>query len=217
MSPKATRWIRCLLALVLPVVLLAALGYWAVKRVGGWLVVADPLQHARAIVVLSGGAPFRAMGAADVYHQGWAPEVWITSADDRETTEAYERLTVPYIPDREYSRQVLEKLGVPAGSIRMLPAPIHNTDEEVRVIGDTLRQVGGNSVIIVTSPPHTRRVKTIWRIELGDRKHAIVRYDTYEHYDPDHWWRITNEGDDVVHEVLGLLNAQMGFVAKPNP
>ena len=36
-----------------------------------------------------------------------------------------------------------------------------------------------------------------------------------EDYDPKRWWRITVEGDEVVHEILGLINARLGFVAKP--
>jgi len=110
---------------------------------------------------------------------------------------------------------VLEKLGVPAAAIRILPAPIHNTAEEIRVIAATLRQVGGDSVIIVTSLPHTRRVKTLWRMLATDRQRLIVRYDSYEQYDSHRWWRNTGEGDDVVHEVLGLINARLGFVAAP--
>ncbi len=216
-GPLATRcWFRSLLILALALALLAGLGYWAMTRAGGFLVVDDPLQRARAIVVLNGAAPFRAMGAAELYQQGWAPEVWITTAYDRDATEAYRRMSIAYTSDAEYSRKVLMKLGVPAGAIRMLPKPIRNTDEEVRVIAGALQQVGGSGVIIVTSPPHTRRVKTLWRIEVGDQKQAIVRHDTYEPYDPRHWWRHTTEGDDVVHELLGLLNARMGFVAQPD-
>ena len=108
-------------------IVLAGLGYWGFRNVGGWLVVADPLKRARAIVVLSGGAPFRAMGAASLYHQGWAPEIWITTGYDRSASEAYVRLGVPYTQESEYSRRVLEKLDVPAGAIRILPTPIRNT------------------------------------------------------------------------------------------
>jgi uncharacterized SAM-binding protein YcdF (DUF218 family) len=201
---------------MLPLILLAALGGWGFSNVGRWLVIADPLQQARAIVVLSGGAPFRAMGAADLYRQGWAKEVWITTGYDRRAAKAFAQLGVPYIPDSEYSERVLEKLDVPYEAIHVLPDLIHNTEEEVRVIAAKLRETGGNNVIIVTSPPHTRRVKTIWRIKVGDGKQAIVRYDAYESYDPAHWWRSTSQGDDVVHEVLGLLNARMGFLARPN-
>src|SRR5260370_27425580 len=46
--------------------------------VGRWLVVEDPLEKARAIAVLSGRMPLRAIEAAKLYRQGYAPEVWLT-------------------------------------------------------------------------------------------------------------------------------------------
>ena len=200
---------------MLVVFVLTGVVYWAFRNVGSWLVVADPLKRARAIVVLSGGAPFRAMGAASLYHQGWAPEIWITAGYDRRASEAYLRLGVPYTQESEYSRRVLEKLGVPADAIRVLPTPIRNTVDEVSVTAAALRRENGDVVIIITSPPHTRRVRTIWRLEMGDHPQAIVCYDSYEEYDPKRWWRITVEGDDVIREILGLFNAWLGFPAKP--
>ncbi len=55
-----------------------ALALAAFSSVGRWLVVEDPLAKARAIAVLSGRMPVRAMEAAKLYRQGYAPEVWLT-------------------------------------------------------------------------------------------------------------------------------------------
>ena len=41
--------------------LTAGAAFWAFRNVGRWLVDPDDLEHARAIVVLSGSTPFRAM------------------------------------------------------------------------------------------------------------------------------------------------------------
>ena len=68
---------RRLLILLVMLALMAGAAFWAFRKVGRWLVDPDPLQHARAIVVLSGRLPFRSMEAAEVYRQGWAPEVWL--------------------------------------------------------------------------------------------------------------------------------------------
>jgi uncharacterized SAM-binding protein YcdF (DUF218 family) len=170
-------------------IVLAGLGWWAVSNVGGWLIVTDPLKHARAIVVLSGQFPYRAMGAADLYHQGWAPEVWITTGYDPAADRTLAHLGIAYTHEWEY--------------------------DEVREVAATLRQTRANYVIIVTSPLHTRRVRTIWHLLVGDRPQAIVRYDSYENHSAARWWRTTSEGDDVIHEMLGLLNARLGFVAQP--
>ena len=51
-------------------------------HVGKWLVVEDPLEHAQAIVVLSGRMPMRALEAAKLYNAGYAPEVWLTRSSE---------------------------------------------------------------------------------------------------------------------------------------
>src|ERR1700682_4049460 len=56
--------------------------------VGPWLVVEDPLVKAKAIVVLSGAMPLRAIEAAKLYRGGYAPEIWLTySTEPGETLE----------------------------------------------------------------------------------------------------------------------------------
>src|SRR5436309_13458338 len=66
------------LAVAALVVLALVLVRVALIEAGAWVVVEDPLEPARAVVVLGGGAPLRAMEAAKLYNQGWAHEVWLT-------------------------------------------------------------------------------------------------------------------------------------------
>ncbi len=51
---------------------------------GEYLVVEQPREQADAILVLSGHAPFRALEAAALYRQGWAPGVRLTRGLRRE-------------------------------------------------------------------------------------------------------------------------------------
>ena len=60
----------------------------------------------------------------------------------------------------EYSRQVLERLGVPANAIRVLDGHIQNTAAEVRTVAEALKMQNGDRAILVTSKMHSRRVKT---------------------------------------------------------
>jgi uncharacterized SAM-binding protein YcdF (DUF218 family) len=205
---------RVLIVLVM-LVILAGVGIWAFYKVGRWLVNPDPLQHAQAIVVLSGKLPFRTMEAARLYRQGWAPEIWLLQDKPDNTDEAFAKLGIPHPSELEYDEQVLEKLDVPKKAIRVLGPPTTNTVSEVTLIAHELRRLSLERAILVTSPVHTRRAKAIWRIVVGDRPQAIVRYDTSESYDPDHWWRATEDVENVVHELLGLVNTYLGFVAKP--
>jgi uncharacterized SAM-binding protein YcdF (DUF218 family) len=207
--------LRALLGLVIALAVTAAAGALVFFELGHWLVVEDPIGPARAIVVLSGDMPMRAIEAARLYHDHDAPEVWVTHPWGAQ--QALAPYGIAYVGDAEYNREVLEKLGVPAASIRILEPRIVNTAAEVRVIADELHRVGGQQVIVVTSPIHTRRVKTIWRELVGNDPEAIVRYTRADAFDASRWWENTDDAFDAVREVLGLANAWAGFPIRPSP
>jgi uncharacterized SAM-binding protein YcdF (DUF218 family) len=183
--------------------------------VGNWLIVEDPLVHADVIVVLSGRLPERAVEAARVFQAGYADQVWISPptspADDLKA------MKIAYLGEDFYNEKVLIAKGVPPDSIRILERADANTEEEVRQIAEELHNMDLHSAIIVTSKPHTRRVRTIWRKLVGSEPRMIVRYPNDDLYDGSHWWRHTRDGLDVVRETLGLFNAWAGFPLRPSP
>lgn len=186
-----------------------ALALVAFFGVGRWLVVEDPLGKARAIAVLSGGMPVRALEAAKLYRDGYAPEVWLTHT--AEPGESLKALGVPFEGEEVYSARVLIHEGVPAGAIHVLEPPIVNTAGEVRAISKALQMEKDRSVILVSSKPHTRRVRLLWRKLAPGECRALVRAATEDPFDPRHWWRSTSDALDVVREVLGIMNAWAGL------
>src|SRR5712691_12574554 len=104
--------------------------------VGRWLVVEDPLAKARAIVVLSGAMPLRAVEAAKLYRAGYAPEIWLThSAEPAETLKG---LGIPFAGEDYYSKLVLIHEGVPLEAIHVLEPPVVNTVDEIRAVAAVL-------------------------------------------------------------------------------
>jgi uncharacterized SAM-binding protein YcdF (DUF218 family) len=204
-------WSRVALITTILAVLVAAAFVWTANGLGAWLIVEDQLSPARAVVALGGQVPFRPMEAATIYRQGWAPEVWITLGGPDAEQAALRELKVEVPTEDVYSRAVLERLGVPPPAIRVLSEPAVNTAEEVRVIARELQRVGGGQVILVTSKPHSRRVRATWRALIGDSPHAIIRYATADPYDAGRWWRQTGDALAVSREVFGLLNVWAGF------
>jgi len=209
-----TRWRVIVVFFVVAIVVgLSAVG---IGGVGHWLVVADSLGHAEAIVVLSGHLPFRAMEAASIYKGGWAPKVWLTKAIRPAEEKTLAQLGIDFVRGETYNREVLERLGVPPKAIRVLNESIRNTAEEVQVISRELKQAGGNKVILVTSKPHTRRVRAIWRALLGNSPGVIVRYAREDPFDPRRWWRNTKDALAVSREVFGMMNVWTGFPVQPD-
>jgi len=194
--------------------ILLVTGIVVFRGIGYWLIVEDPLQSADAIVVLSGGLPFRAVEAAHLYHAGYAPEVWVTKPVGY--TGDLAPMGIQYIGDEVYSREVLLHFGVPASAIRILETPIFSTEEEIRVISTQANQTNKTRVIIVTSPPHTRRVRRLWKVLVDDHPRAIVRSSPGDPYDPGRWWHTTQDALGVMREALGLLNAWAGLPVRPS-
>ena len=155
-TPQVRRWI--IFAALCSLIALALVAFFGVGR---WLVVEDPIAKARAIVVLSGRMPVRALEAARLHAQGYAPEVWLTHSP--EPGESLKAMGIPYEGEEVYSARVLIHEGVPAGAIHVLEPPIVNTADEVRVISGALGREKDRSVILVTGKPHTRRARLLWR------------------------------------------------------
>ena len=212
-SPRSRKK-RRITAIVLGVVLVAALLFIGL-RAGAWLVLQDPLAPSEVMVVLSGHMPDRAMEAARLYREKAAPQVWVSQGLSVGAELA--ALHIPYVGEDFYNERVLIALAVPPDSIRILPEPSANTAQEVQEISRIARQGGIHSVIIVTSAPHTRRVRAIWNRLVGDSPRLIVRHPLDDPFDAAHWWRNTGDALDVVREWLGLANAWAGFPSQPSP
>jgi len=210
-APRRSRW-NWIIPLAVLLMLAGALA-WGFLRVGRWLVIEDELEPAQAVVVLSGRMPVRAREAAAIYEQGLTAQVWVMRPAS--AAEELEEMSIGYVGEEFYNQKVLIHLGVPADAIRVLETPVVNTEEEVAAISAELRRDGGRKVILVTSKPHTRRVKTIWKRLVGPEPRAMVRYASADPYDGAHWWRTTRDALDVAREVLGLANAWAGFPVRP--
>ena len=208
---RKNRWIAGLSILFV----LAIAVFWIFLRLGTWLVVQDPLAPAEVIVVLSGHMPYRAMEAARLYGKKAAPQVWVTQPVS--PAEQLAKMRIPFVGEDFYSQRVLMALNVPALAIRILPDPAANTAQEIEEIGRMAREANIRTVVIVTSAPHTRRVRAIWKRLVGDSPRLIVRHPIDDSFNAQRWWRNTQDALDVVREWLGLANAWAGFPAKPTP
>ncbi len=194
------------------ILLLLAVAGW--RRAGHWLVREDPLARADAVVVLSGGMPFRAEAAAKLVQMGYAPEIWVSRPAGAQAELA--ALGIHFVGDEEYDREVLLHGRVPPDAIHIFPDVIVDTEQEVEEIAREMQRTGKTKVIIVTSPPHTRRVRALWAELVPKDRTAIVRAAYEDPFDADHWWRNTRDALSVTREVLALMNAWAGLPIRPH-
>ncbi len=206
---RGKRWAAALSLLIILIV--AAV--WIFLHAGTWLVVQDPLAPADVIVVLSGHMPYRALEAARLYEEKAAPQIWVTRPIG--PVQELAEMQIPFVGEDFYSQRVLMAKGVPVLSTRILPDPSANTAQEIEQIGRLAREENFRTVIIVTSAPHTRRVRTIWRRLIGGSPRLIVRHSLDDSFNASRWWRNTGDALDLVREWLGLANAWAGFPSQP--
>lgn len=210
-NPPKHRRTRRLVFGLLGIVLFSAVIF--LLGIGRWLVTEDPLQKAQAIVVLSGRMPMRAMEAAKLYREGFAPKVWLTHST--EPGAMLKTMGVSYVGEDVYNVQVLMHEGVPTEAIRLLEPPILNTADELSAVSGALEAGKGTTVILVTTKVHTRRVRILWNRLAAGRGQAVIRAVSDDPFDPRRWWRTTSDALDVVREFLGILNAWAGLPLRP--
>lgn len=178
--------------------------------VGHWLVREDSLHKAGAIAVLTGNFPARALEAATLYHNGYAPEIWLTR--DGVQSSKLAAMGIHYPSETEFNYLVLRRQGVPAKAIHVLDSPIINTQDELEVISGALGQKNSNaSVIVVTNKAHTRRVRELWDRLDSPRGEVIVHGISGDDFNPSAWWTRTGDTHQVIHELLGMINVWAGL------
>jgi uncharacterized SAM-binding protein YcdF (DUF218 family) len=200
-------------ALVIVLVVCVA-AVFAFRGTGRWLVREDALGPADAIVVLSGSMPARAEEAGRLFRRGYAHEVWVSRPAG--PGEELEAMGIHYLGEEDFNRAILIHEGVPEADVSIFPQPIVNTEQEIEEITTQMHREQKTSVMIVTSPQHTRRVRALWRKLAGSDLRLVVRSAPEDPFDADHWWRNTRDTFSVVREILGLLNAWAGLPVRPH-
>ena len=132
---------------------------WGAARL---LVVRAEMARADALVVLSGGSFYeeRARHAAELFAQGRAPRIVLTDDGlEGPWSNALER-NPTYA---ELEAEELSRAGVPGESVRFVPAQVSSTYDEAVRVRDYAQAQGLRSVLVVTSPYHSRRALWVWR------------------------------------------------------
>ena len=207
----AARWLA---GILLGVAVLVVAGYFlsgpALRSVGRWLIVSDPLAPADAIVVVAGGTPAREREAAELFKRGLAPRVIVSRPVMTGGHVALMRFGIRTHTFQEESRLALERLGVPTAAIVSLSELVPITETELRIVQQAAAAAGYRRVILVTSPDHTRRVKMIWTRLPANGVHAAVHASARSGFSAEDWWRGRRTFEVVLHEYLGIGAIALG-------
>jgi len=169
------------------------------------LVVRDPLPaRADAIVILAGSPPDRALEAADLYATGIAERILVTREARLAELDVLAARGVRLPESSDVTVDLLIKLGVPLRAIEVLPRRTSSTLAEARVIASWACG-RARSLVLVTSPSHTRRAGMIVRAALGPTVEVSVRPATMASFPTRSWWRHRRAAKAVALEWQKLL------------
>ena len=173
-------------AIVLAPVLL--IGIFALRGLGSWLVVQDPLAKADAIFVLGGTRFERPLEAVELYKAGWAPRIALMRQVSDYGEVHLMQQGIPYPREVDAQVEVMVRLGVPQSAITIFNEA-NSTAEEADTLYEAATANHWSSVIIVTSKQHTRRARLVMTRRTAPIGLTVVtRYSRYDQADTDRWW-----------------------------
>ena len=190
-SPRTQHTLRTILASAAVLLLLVFLAFTfrsqILTGVADYLIVSDPLQPADVIVLLNSEVNTRPFRASALYQQGLAPVIVIARSESTPT------VAMGLVPnDTDISVAVMEKQGVPAGKIVILPFPggVTSTFDEASAVRQYVVAHQAYRIILVTSAFHTRRARWIFeKILAGLPVRLEMAAVPYAGFDQTNWWK----------------------------
>jgi uncharacterized SAM-binding protein YcdF (DUF218 family) len=166
------------------VLFLTPAGNPALSKMGNWLVVRTPVEHVDLIIAL-GGDRLRQEKAVELYRQGIARFILFTGADSRE---------------RDYGC-----LGLPPEATLPIAPAVFTTGGEADAVRGAVEQKKIRSILIVTSPYHSRRALGIFRRAFRGRGVEIeIATCDYPAFLLQPWWKSHMGQKTVLTEYFGL-------------
>ena len=174
--------------------------------IGGFLVVSIPPQKADVIICLSGSPVDRGLTAADAYHLGLAPFIVTIPEERPEGAHLLEERGIHYPESVELLFSVLKGMGVPESALITGDSPTSNTADEAKAVRVIKKHRDFKSIILVTSPTHTRRTLYVFRkVFSGEEVVFSIIPSSYSQFRTEDWWKHRKYQKEVLLEYQKLF------------
>jgi uncharacterized SAM-binding protein YcdF (DUF218 family) len=174
----------------------AAVLAYAVTQAGYWLEAPGQApKRADAIVVLGGDDGDRALRALALYREGYAPTIVLTGL---ERGSAAPPVTMTW------RAEFLTARGVPKSALRFEVESRNSYTEATNVLA-LMKKQGWRTVIVVSDPPHMRRLAWTWeRVFKGSGLNYVLVPSAAPWWFPGSWWHDEQAGSFVIMEYIKL-------------
>lgn len=179
------RWVKALLLFLLLLLILFLCRRPIMRGMGAFLITEDEAVHADAIYALGGASLERGTEAARLFNAGYAPRVVCTGGNVPATylADGIDR------SEADVTRDVAIRNGVPPEHCTALERGT-STQEEAQAILAATKAAGEDTVMIVSSLFHLRRIGFVFRDRFADEGITVLLRGAPSHsFKEEEWWR----------------------------
>jgi uncharacterized SAM-binding protein YcdF (DUF218 family) len=173
---------------------------------GRYLVVEHPPEKSDLIVCMGGGNIERGLATADAYKEGLSPNIYISREKLPDGYELLKGKGIKYPEEGDLLESLLLDLGIPGSAMIRGDLEIDNSWDEARLIKEEVEKRGFKSIIVITSPTHSRRSwLTFRKVFDGADVRVLSLPSKYSKFSPEGWWKDRSYLREVLFEYEKLI------------
>lgn len=194
-----------LFGMILVYILLTAFHVQILTAIGRNLVVEHEISESDLLVCLSGGNIERGLATAEIYQNGFAPRIFVAPEEPPNGLDVVKSKGIRYPSTIDLLVMLLQELGVPRSAILIGDRPSGSTRGEADMIRELVEKEKYRSIILVTSPTHTRRAHLTFRKIFEEKDVRIQVVPTrYSKFSAEEWWKNRKHLQEVILEYQKL-------------
>ena len=203
-KPNLIKWLFFVLIVIY--VLLSYFHAPILRKVGEYLIVEHSPRKSDLIVCLAGASVERSLAAADAYRKGFASRIFMAREELPDGYELLKERGIEYPASIDLRIKILKDLGVPGSALLINDRPAKSTIDEAEVVRGLVKEKGFRSLILITSPTHSRRAWLTYKKVLEkDSVRILVLPSQYSKFKPENWWKKRKYTREVIIEYEKLV------------
>ncbi len=183
------RCVKCFIVLIVIAGLFYLARPFVLDKAGRYIYEKDELRPADVIVVLGGEERERVEYGVKLFKEGWGRKDRIIMTGG----PVVGRYTAAGL-----MKEQAEEFGV-QGKFILLADRSRSTEEDARFTGEILKDKGYKSILLVTSPYHSRRASIIFK-EMLPGVRVVSAPSDKSWFSFDNWWKRPRDRDMVLSE-----------------
>jgi len=175
-------------------------------RLGEYLIVKHSPQESDLIVCLVGANVERGLATADAFQKGLAPQIFMAREESVDGYDLLRERGIDYPGDVDLMVMLLEQLGISRSVFLTSDRTVDSTIDEAEYIRDLVIEKGYKSLILVTSPTHSRRAWLTFKKVFKESGVKIISLpSSYSKFNPENWWEQRKYVREVIIEYQKLF------------